>query len=62
MSNKICFKCRGQGHLHVHLKDRRGHSRDGMGNEHTIICDACDCKGYITEEDTKKYYDSWQLK
>ncbi len=57
---KVCFNCKGAGHLSVRLNDLSGKIKF-MDNWHVVPCGTCKSKGYITQEDHDAYVKSWQL-
>ena len=56
-----CKTCQGRGFVEVYLKDHSGKAYDPRGRLHTVVCDICHGKGYVTQEDIDDYYRQWEL-
>ena len=57
----VCKTCYGEGHNVEFLKDHSGKCQDPRGRCHIVVCDVCNGKGYVTQEDIDDYYRQWQL-
>lgn len=52
---KHCTCCNGNKFVREKVMDRRGDSGSGIPNEILAPCPQCDAKGFVTEEDNKRY-------
>lgn len=58
--SSVCQKCKGKGHHEATLKDKSGKNNHGMGNSHTVPCDAPGCHNGTV--DKKEYYKGFGIK